>query len=884
MIQNISAKGLRELRALHDIPEYGDPDDYNVDDVLRGDAPLDISHAGGEFAALLSARIMDGAAAEYRVEDVPEKQKSKRKDTRTRRDRTERRNMTWALQKDGMVKAYLAWSANQGDSTWGEVCAALYEGYEVDTTLQNVRIFDTYDLHVGDVEVFKLDPNIPATFIRQGLIPSAPARPKVAFTTRMLEIFRVLHLRCPSFSKHAFMKGICDVSKVPFTPTLGQQFTIAYDAYLDLREQARILVSRALGQDTPQYRLRNCCPACTYKLEDEPKLMYEMLFTMDGNDSLKRMLRRSKEEVWEEEENGDVHRGEYSTRQVSSWRYAGMDLSCLWLTWAKYPIAIVEALLNALGEGLVGGYDIGCKNKGTIRRSPLGELAEALGYTSVVGAFHGHAHNRLCQLKFLVSYLVGMGIEDFEGCERYFGKSNALAGSTRYATVFHRQQDIVAYMRHTDAFETSANLSVFLCHKYRLAITSMQTLPALKTWMRANGVDQFSTFNTWMKEEYEYLLLLAKEPLVKTLEMEYYQKLVLSKQWDHSSQRRHMENPAANNLYEEAKRVAAQESKRREALELRDKNLEVVLLLEVQLNIKDRWLPRDANWERAALMVSNRRYQRCIDDLEGKVVARLFELTNMNQSQTGYAMRKHMATALSTRSKAIQALLEKYNAAAAALDVPRPLLSWELVVEYVFLSDFDLLRDTNRMDPSERPWAEPTARLATDKYNKILRAREEIQRLNIEIRRVITHMRDEDIFLKQKVAETADNDPTISHQIAIYHEERTRFNDLHIKCFRALALEPGFTGTLIPGVRRQETSGGPSNASEEPDLMDVDMEAEDAVLSATEAARRGVHVPQDREEDWFTDVSDSDEESGAEEEEEGVASVAEQLLRISFDE
>ncbi|KAL0948688.1 hypothetical protein HGRIS_010489 [Hohenbuehelia grisea] len=39
---------------------------------------------------------------------------------------------------------------------------------------------------------------------------------------------------------------------------------------------------------------------------------------------------------------------------------------------AKYPIAVVEHLLDTLGADLGGGYDIGCKFSGTLARSNLG--------------------------------------------------------------------------------------------------------------------------------------------------------------------------------------------------------------------------------------------------------------------------------------------------------------------------------------------------------------------------------------------------------------------------------------------------------------------------------------------------------------------------------
>jgi len=66
-------------------------------------------------------------------------------------------------------------------------------------------------------------------------------------------------------------------------------------------------------------------------------------------------------------------------------------------------------------------------------------------------------------------------------------------------------------------------------------------------------------------------------------------------------------------------------------------------------------------------------------------------------------------------------------------------------VEYAFLADFDLLRDM-RQNIQDRLWASPAAHLATDTHFKILCAHKEIERLNIEIHRVATHLRDEDLY------------------------------------------------------------------------------------------------------------------------------------------
>ena len=126
---------------------------------------------------------------------------------------------------------------------------------------------------------------------------------------------------------------------------------------------------------------------------------------------------------------------------------------------AKYPLAVVAKLLQVFGKNLGGGFDIGCRFKTTLSQSPLGPHAQDLNYKSLVGSFHGHAHRRLCQLVHLATYMEGLGLEDLEGCERAFSKSNELAASIRYASIFHRKQAIATYFKHNDDMEVYLNLS-----------------------------------------------------------------------------------------------------------------------------------------------------------------------------------------------------------------------------------------------------------------------------------------------------------------------------------------------------------------------------------------------------------------------------------------
>jgi hypothetical protein len=117
---------------------------------------------------------------------------------------------------------------------------------------------------------------------------------------------------------------------------------------------------------------------------------------------------------------------------------------------AKYPLAIVNRLLNKYGQRLGCAYDIGCAFDGTLRKSSLGKLADELQFGLMVGAFHGHAHNRLCQVKWHPLFVEGTGHFDGEGCEHIFSSSNDEARSTRHATWFHRRQAIEEHFYHWD--------------------------------------------------------------------------------------------------------------------------------------------------------------------------------------------------------------------------------------------------------------------------------------------------------------------------------------------------------------------------------------------------------------------------------------------------
>ncbi|KAH7918250.1 hypothetical protein BV22DRAFT_1024902 [Leucogyrophana mollusca] len=727
--------------------------------------------------------------------------------------------------------------------------------------------------------ILPTDDFIASALIRQGVIPCSPISPSVGITINVLEFYRVAHQRSPHYSIQAFVKTICNLHGVQFQRYLSRQFSIAFDVYLQIRASVDLLVQDALCRDSKDWRLKHACPACTYSLKGEAPLKFKMLYAMDSNDSLKRVLRK----VAGEREDDDLDLPSSSAELPSSQQVGGdrylpreyvdqfaNNVQCdlldneddddnpcasrwknmkdegtkkMWGVFdesgvflavcrhgfslviadmvqsgelSKYPLAVVLKLLDAFGEDLGGGYDIGCKFKTTLQNSSLGPRVRALNHTSLVPAFHGHAHRRLCQLLFLAIYVLGLGLEDLEGCERTFSKSNALTSAVRYTSVFHWRQAISLYFEHNDDYEVYQNLSNFLYNNYKQALDILSDgQVTLAQAMRELNVTDEAVFEMWLADEKKYLMSLRYEPIEETLQMEYWQKLInldaskkdldaVGNTWNVSS--------SATGYNHDARATAKLETARRHALDNYENVLKVVQSLEIKLEVTRRWVPDDPEWQNAGRLVANRKFQRALDTLEGLIVARLFELTKMNRAGTGYKMRKHIGKALQVRSAAIRTALDRYNTAARALSPPRRELEWDEVVEYVFLADFDLLRDA-RQDVSHHPWATPASHSAMDLYFKMLRAKEEIQRLNVEVRRLVTYLRDEDHYLRACESQLREQHPALAHQISIRHRICSRFTAHHLRRLNDIAALPGFSGTLVHG---ESTQCGPGESASTP--------------------------------------------------------------------
>lgn len=190
----------------------------------------------------------------------------------------------------------------------------------------------------------------------------------------------------------------------------------------------------------------------------------------------------------------------------------------------------------------------------------------------------------------------------------------------------------------------------------------------------------------------------------------------------------------------------------------------------------------------------------------------------------GYHTRTHIAKSLQTRSKAIRNAVKQYNAVALTLD--RPTLDWAKVTHYSFLDEFNLLRDNN---VNQKPWADPVIRETMRKYQRLQRAKEELIRCNIEVRRLHTSIVDE----HRTFNDLAVTGP-LNGEIHEFVSRRKAVNSLLIARIKQIYSLPGFTGVPSPGVRKGHVVPDPlpDTSTDAIDLSDDDVDdgLDDALL------------------------------------------------------
>ncbi|EIW73883.1 hypothetical protein CONPUDRAFT_68205 [Coniophora puteana RWD-64-598 SS2] len=484
---------------------------------------------------------------------------------------------------------------------------------------------------------------------------------------------------------------------------------------------------------------------------------------------------------------------------------------------AKYPLALVSKILELLEHRCLGAYDIGCTFSSTIESSSLGERFKERECRMIVDAFHGYAHDYKCQVNNHPLRITGAGLEDFETIERIFSACNALAAVIRYASPYRRHMFLELFFQQWDE-EKYQNLGTMLLNNYKqaLAIIDAESLKLEETKTSLGITD--TDFKTWQAEELAYFETLGKEPAYDVYAVAYVEALKDMRQLEYQYANAFnafvdaipgdyvAASAAGINTYEaNAGTTRTLESDRsfvRERLVVATRD---VVTLEQKMGLSHRWEPSSPEYQHAEESLNTRAFHRALDDLQRLVIQRLFELQKLNISQTGEPFPL-------TRSQAIRNAITRYNAAAAAMNPPRPPLEWSKVSHYGFLDEFTLLRNT-RQDITSRPWSKPVQREAMRSAFRVQRAQEEIERCNVEVRRLHTAIIDEETHFASVVARLRVEGSVLLTVTEDFCLRRSRVNRRLMDRITQIHELRGFSGEMTPGVRngtadvRETTSG-----------------------------------------------------------------------------
>ncbi|KAF8331610.1 hypothetical protein F5887DRAFT_1063993 [Amanita rubescens] len=628
----------------------------------------------------------------------------------------------------------------------GEELEISHEGgdFEVFTDIAKTVVFATGRLH-------------------HGYLGCSPLHPTVCLSLPTLSAYRAIHRACPRYSLQAFSKTLCHLHNIPYHSYLRNQLMEVYDVYLEICCRVDARIDKALKHDSFN-RLARQCPACfTHAPGERDGGEFSVLVAMDGNNSLKCISskvrahnelpdsRQIVSERWLTREMVDKFGNNETPSSTADecnetnfgcderWRNAnpearkqlfslfnetGVFIACcrhrtvLYICnmvqsgeLSKYPLAIVNQLLEDIGDRIGCAYDIGCTFSKTLGKSSLGLQAATKHLRMMVGAFHGHSHNRGCQLSWHPLYIKGTGLTEGEGCEHIFASSNDIARNTRHGSRFHRQQAIEEHFKFWDQ-DKYALLSKFIVNHYREAADAIQILESELTLLKAHLGLSDEDFEKFYEQEKEYF----------------------------------------RNVKSLGSPLSALKGQLDKAAAMTEATGNIIVNLEAKLGIKNRWTANHPDYQTYYEENVVTEYQRAVDELERLVVMRLFELTKMGASGTGYKLRP------------IRKAIKRYNTQAAKLRPAKPPLSWKKIVEYGFLAEFDVLRLTVS-DESHAGWTKQANREAAIKYFKLLCAQEELEWLNLEINRLDHSIRTETEKMSQALETLATQDAPLASEL-----------------------------------------------------------------------------------------------------------------------
>ncbi|KAF8589382.1 hypothetical protein K439DRAFT_1612816 [Ramaria rubella] len=540
----------------------------------------------------------------------------------------------------------------------------------------------------------------------------------------------------------------------PTIPLKGQDTKVTWYLRFWLYMRA---VYNALRRNTASWRLHHACLPCGYKLQDELKLIPDWLQLMDSNNLLKRVNRagHADSRIFESDyfiSSAEVERFKDDVRTRPGAVYsqaatAGEDplpygfdqITCMenWVAantvshqtidmfeqtgfgeLAKYGLATLDRIIDTFGDDQAVGYDIACSHIATVTASSIAHKTRTY--------------------------------------ERVFSSSNAVARIVRYASHFHWWQSIHLHYQQWDEDKYS-ELSKFIFNNYRQALAIIREYtPEVEAYSAHFGLKD-EDFVKWHDEQVEYLNNLKDEPQedmfqIQCIEMLRFQDRAV---YGGTTSVQFLDYVPADFSSKGSLSQASQAHARAKEHEHWVAHRKLLLAMNVandlerRLGLSKRWTPEDEAYQRAAVYLKHHHFIQVVEELEQLVVQRLFELSKANLMKTGYKMRKHIGQAIAHSSAAMP---------------PCPILEYSAVAAYLWLGEFDLLKES-RYEVLQRPWAVPANREVATKYYKIVRAHEELQCLNVEARCLHTWVVDEGVHLNTVITQLHDTDPILAAAI-----------------------------------------------------------------------------------------------------------------------
>ncbi|KZV81824.1 hypothetical protein EXIGLDRAFT_562973, partial [Exidia glandulosa HHB12029] len=100
-----------------------------------------------------------------------------------------------------------------------------------------------------------------------------------------------------------------------------------------------------------------------------------------------------------------------------------------------------------------------------------------------------------------------------------------------------------------------------------------------------------------------------------------------------------------------------------------------------------------------------------------------------------------------------------------------------------------------------KAWAQPANRLMAVKYYKLARAKEELTRCRIEVRRLVTAMRDEEQRMDTVCLGLLATNRPLAYEMGERIARRKAFNAVHRARLSKLTAFEDFRDCVVPGTR-----------------------------------------------------------------------------------